>query len=47
VVEDLQKDFHRAVSTANGELRVSTETERQERQRRLEEEWRQSEEEGS
>ena len=38
VVKDLQKDFHRVASTMNGELRVSTDTERQERQRQLEEE---------
>jgi hypothetical protein len=44
VVKDLQKDFHRVVSTTNSELRVSTDTERQDRQKQLEEERGQNEE---
>jgi hypothetical protein len=38
VVSDMQKDFHRVVSIADNELRVSTESEREERRRNRDEE---------
>jgi hypothetical protein len=38
VVRDMQKDFHRVVSIADNELRVSTESEREERRRKRDEE---------
>jgi len=46
-LEDIHDDFQRVVKPLNKEIRVSTNTERQERRRQKEEEQRHGEEEGS